>query len=168
MAKSKIYLLDTMVLINFAERCESIDLFEYFNKIGIRFLTVEEVEKEFRRGIKPLGQLRYEKHTKNGMIEIIPNDAIEIDVEKMEHLVNRGFNKGELFSSLYFVHKDNIEFVSDEKLVQKIFKEKFKYDIVRTYNLLQILVESGAITGEEEEQIFAELIRNGLWIKVPG
>ncbi len=38
--------MDTMVLINFAERCESRDLFGYFQKLGISFQIVEEVEVE--------------------------------------------------------------------------------------------------------------------------
>lgn len=45
--KSKIYLLDTMVLINFTERCLSHDIFGYFEKLGVRFQIVEEVKKEF-------------------------------------------------------------------------------------------------------------------------
>jgi len=166
MAKSKTFLLDTMVLINFTERCEAKDLFEYFAKAGIGFSIVEEVEKEFKRGIKPLGQLRYEKHKKNGMINIIPNNAIEIDVEKMTYLVNRGFGRGELFSSLYFVKENNLDFVSDEKLVQDVLNKKFKKIITKTYDLLQILVENQFITENEGEQIFSEMIRNGLWIKV--
>jgi hypothetical protein len=46
MKKSETFLIDTMVLINFTERCESRDLFGYFQKLEIRFQIVEEVEVE--------------------------------------------------------------------------------------------------------------------------
>jgi len=165
MKKSETFLMDTMVLINFTERCESRDLFGYFQKLGMRFKIVEEVEREFKEGIKPIGQSRYEKYTKSGIIKIIPNDKIEIDIEKMTYLVDKGFGKGELFSSLYFITQDNLKFVSDEKLVRDVFKKKFKRNISKTSDLLNILVEKHLITEVEKDQIFAEMIEKGLWIK---
>ncbi len=74
MKKAETFLMDTMVLINFAERCESRDIFGYFQKLEIGFQIVEEVENEFREGIKPIGQSRYDKYTKNGIIKVISND----------------------------------------------------------------------------------------------
>jgi predicted nucleic acid-binding protein len=165
MKKAETFLLDTMVLINFAERCESCDLFEYFEKVGISFQIVEEVEKEFKQGIKPIGKLRYDKYTKNEIIKVIPNDNIEIDIEKKTELVNHGFGKGELFSSLYFITQDNLKFVSDEKLVNNIFKDKFKINITKTMDLLDILVSNRLITETKKEQIFEEMIKNGFWLK---
>jgi hypothetical protein len=51
--ESKIYLLDTMVLINFTERCVTYDIFGYFEKLGVRFQIVEEVKKEFFKKVQP-------------------------------------------------------------------------------------------------------------------
>ncbi|NIM15703.1 MAG: hypothetical protein GTO45_27250 [Candidatus Aminicenantes bacterium] len=104
MKKAETFLLDTMVLINFAERCESCDLFEYFGK-------------------------------------------------------------GELFSSLYFITQNNLKFVSDEKLVSNVFKDKFKTTITRTMDLLDILVSNRLITETKKDQIFEEMIKHGFWLK---
>jgi predicted nucleic acid-binding protein len=165
MKKAEIFLLDTMVLINFTERCESWDLFEYFEKVGISFQIVEEVEKEFKEGIKPIGKLRYDKYIKNGTIKVIPNDHIEIDIEKKTKLVNHGFGKGELFSSLYFISQSNLKFVSDEKLVSNVFKDKFNTNISKTMDLLNLLVSKRLIKETKKDQIFEEMIKNGFWLK---
>jgi predicted nucleic acid-binding protein len=163
--KANIYLLDTMVLINFAERCESRDLFDDFQKLGVRFQIVEEVEKEFITKPKPIGKTRYQKHTKSGMITVIANDTIEIDTNRLNDLIGRGFGKGELFSALYFISQQNLTFVSDEMVVQNTFKKKFNIKLTRTSDLLTLLVEKEVITETQKDQLFNEMIKNGLWIK---
>lgn len=152
-----------MVLINFTERCESRDLFDLFKKVGIHFQIVEEVEKEFKEGIKPIGRSRFNKYLKNGIIQVISNDDIKIDEEKMEYLINKGFGKGELFSSLFFITQKDIKFVSDEKRVHKIFKNKFKINTYRTSKLLEILVSHKIINKDEKIKILREMINKGFW-----
>ena len=163
--EKKVFLLDTMVLINFTERCESHDLFDLFKKVGIHFQIVEEVEREFKEGIKPIGRSRFNKHLKDGIIQVISNDDIEIDEEKMEYLINEGFGKGELFSSLFFITQKDIKFVSDEKRVHDVFKQKLKICVSRTSDLLDILVTNKIIDKNEKKDILEELIKKGFWLK---
>lgn len=166
--KDRLFLIDTMVLINFTERCESRDLFDLFKKVGIHFKIVEEVEKEFKEGIKPIGKSRFNKHLKDGIIQVISNDDIKIDEEKMEYLINKGFGKGELFSSLFFITQEDIKFVSDEKRVHDVFKQKLKICVSRTSDLLDILVAHKIIDKNQKKDILEELIKKGFWLKNMG
>lgn len=163
--ESKIYLLDTMVLINFTERCVTHDIFGYFEKLGIRFQIVEEVKREFFKKVKPLGEARFKTYTRNNTLQIISNDDIEIDIETMNDFVNKGFGKGELFSSLYYIGQSNLKLVSDERVVQKVFEEKFNEKLTRTHDLLTVLVQDDIITEKQREEIMDEMIENGFWIK---
>lgn len=163
--EDKVFLLDTMVLINFAERCVSRDLFEDFNQINNHFEIVEEVEKEFKRKIKSIGQERYSRHKKNETIMVVPNDSIEIDITRMNYLIHQQFGKGELFSSLYFMTQKNLNFVSDEKRVYDVFKNKLKITITRTPDLLDILVGNKIINKTQKKEILGELVNKGFWLK---
>jgi predicted nucleic acid-binding protein len=163
--ESKIYLLDTMVLINFTERCVSHDIFGYFEKLGVRFQIVEEVRKEFFKKVKPLGDARFKTYTRNNTLQIISNDDIEIDIKTMKDFVNKGFGRGELFSALYYIGQSNLELVSDERVVHKVFEKKFNEKLTRTYDLLTVLVQKNIITEKQREEIMNEMIENGFWIK---
>lgn len=50
-------------------------------------------------------------------------------------------------------------------VVQNTFKKKFNIKLTRTSDLLTLLVEKGVITETQKDQLFNEMIQNGLWIK---
>jgi predicted nucleic acid-binding protein len=163
--ESKIYLLDTMVLINFTERCLNHDIFGYFEKLGVRFQIVEEVKKEFFKKVKPLGETRFRTYTRNNILQTISNDDIEVDIETMNYFVGKGFGRGELFSALYYIGQSNLKLVSDDRVVQKVFEEKFNEKLTRTHDLLTVLVKNDIVTEKQADEIMDEMIENGFWIK---
>jgi len=154
-----------MVLINFTERCLNHDIFGYFEKLGVRFQIVEEVKKEFFIKVKPLGETRFRTYTRNNTLQIISNDDIEANIETMNDFVNKGFGKGELFSALYYIGQSNLKLVSDDRVVQKVFEEKFNEKLTRTHDLLTVLVKNGVITEKQGDEIMDEMIENGFWLK---
>jgi predicted nucleic acid-binding protein len=58
-----------------------------------------------------------------------------------------------------------LKLISDDRVVHKVFEEKFNEKLTRTYDLLTVLVQKNKITEKQRDEIMDEMIENGFWIK---